>query len=97
MFGKRRSEAPSLLERAAETVRKVIEAAPAQEPPTPAGRPSPATGVLLAPGPHIIDGQLVDVPHEGTREHVWYPLAPGKYVIDERIAIVHAPGQFSAI
>lgn len=96
MFGKRKSERPSLLERAAETVRRAMQPqapAPPADPPPPA---APQTSILLTPGPHVINGQKVDVPRDGDRDHVWYPLPPGRHVVDNRIAIVHPIGPFSA-
>ena len=60
-------------------------------PPAPPPAPLPS-GVWLKPGPHTIDGRVVEVPRAGDADQVFHELPPGRYIIDSKIAIVHSPG-----
>jgi phage terminase large subunit len=48
-----------------------------------APEPLPPTGVHLRPGPHKINGVLVDVPSTPGLDLTFWPLPPGRYSIDD--------------
>ena len=51
--------------------------------------------VLLTPGKHTVDGKPVDIPPDGDRPQVWYPLAAGRHEVDGHVMFVHAhPGTY---
>jgi hypothetical protein len=50
--------------------------------------------IFLAPGRHFIDGVSVDVPADGDKDLVEYPISPGRHIVDEKIAIIPRPGIF---
>jgi predicted phage terminase large subunit-like protein len=54
--------------------------------------PLPPPHVFLKPGTHVIDGATVNVPADGDRDIVMFPLAPGRHIIDSKIAYVTPPG-----
>ncbi|HZT01471.1 MAG TPA: hypothetical protein VFA39_04315 [Steroidobacteraceae bacterium] len=89
MFGKR----SSILEKATAAVRTAV-AAVRPTPVEPSAPVKPQPSVLLAPGRHVIDDQVVYVTGDG--EQVVYSIEPGRHVIDERIVIVPRIGMFSA-
>jgi hypothetical protein len=64
-----------------------IEEAPAAPPPP---IPLPPPHILLKPGAHNINGAMVDVPPDGDKDLVAYPLPPGRHIIDSKITYVHA-------
>lgn len=58
-----------------------------EKPPEP---PKPV--ILLTPGPHVINGITVEVPRDGDKDWVWFPLErAGRHEIDGRVAIVADP------
>ncbi len=58
-----------------------LEAAASAIPLAPRAAPAAPT-ILLTPGKHVIDGQIVNVPADGDRDHVWFPIESGAHVID---------------
>lgn len=60
--------------------------------PAPPDPPSLPT-IFLTPGKHMIDGATVEVPRDGDRDLVEWPLAPGRHVVDSRITYVSDPNQ----
>lgn len=73
----------------AQLAREIVELI---EPPPP---PAPILSVYLAPGPHWIDGDVVDIPepHDefGCRLVAW-PFAAGVHEIDGQLVIVPPVG-----
>lgn len=51
-----------------------------------------ATSIDLTPGLHTIDGQTIDVPWDGDRDLVAFPLPAGRHIIDGRVSVVPGPG-----
>ena len=66
-------------------------ASPPVAPPAPPV-PLPPPHVFLKPGTHVIDGATVNVPADGDQDIVMFPLAPGRHLIDSKIAYVTPPG-----
>ena len=59
---------------------------PRRQPP-----PPPPPHVLLKPGRHVIDGEVVDVPREADKDLVIVPLTPGRHIVDSKITYVSRP------
>jgi phage terminase large subunit len=54
--------------------------------------PLPEPSILLTPGRHEIDGAIVDVPRDGDRDVVNFPLSVGRHLVDSKITYVSKPG-----
>jgi hypothetical protein len=65
------------------------EEAPSQR--APAAAP-PVPTIPLRPGRHVINGVVVDVPADGDKDWVAYPMPVGNHVVDEKMVHVHRPG-----
>jgi phage terminase large subunit-like protein len=60
-------------------------------PPAQPVRP-PVPTIFLTPGKHVIDGRAVDVPADGDKDLVEYPIDPGPHIVDEKRLNVARPG-----
>ena len=59
------------------------DATQSETPPLP-----PPPGLMLPVGRHNIDGRTVEVPRDGNRVEVFFPLEPGRHSIDSRLVWV---------